>query len=164
MYKRQASITRLEYKKVDEFNKNKSKLIDLLNGFNAVELADEVRISLNVPENVAKPRSMIESLNETNTFIQLEKDRIAKGIEDMQMIKDNFENRCIQTCSNIKTELDRLPQLSNINLDGEQIAIISLQIPYIKEELYKEKMSEYIDETVFMFALFKCRKSDKGRN
>lgn len=140
VHKEYASITRLEYKKVDEFNKNKSKLIDLLNGFNAVELADEVRISLNVPENVAKTRSMIESLNETNTFIQLEKDRIAKGIEDMQMIKDNFENRCIQTCSNIKTELDRLPQLSNINLDGEQIAIISLQIPYIKEELYKEKM------------------------
>lgn len=131
VHKEYASITRLEYKKVDEFNKNKSKLIDLLNGFNAVELADEVRISLNVPENVAKTRSMIESLNETNTFIQLEKDRIAKGIEDMQMIKDNFENRCIQTCSNIKTELDRLPQLSNINLDGEQIAIISLQIPYI---------------------------------
>ena len=149
VHKEYASITRLEYKKVDEFNKNKSKLIDLLNGFNAVELADEVRISLNVPENVAKTRSMIESLNETNTFIQLEKDRIAKGIEDMQMIKDNFENRCIQTCSNIKTELDRLPQLSNINLDGEQIAIISLQIPYIKEELYKEKMSEYIDETVY---------------
>ena len=133
VHKEYASITRLEYKKVDEFNKNKSKLIDLLNGFNAVELADEVRISLNVPENVAKTRSMIESLNETNTFIQLEKDRIAKGIEDMQMIKDNFENRCIQTCSNIKTELDRLPQLSNINLDGEQIAIISLQIPYIKD-------------------------------
>ena len=155
VHKEYASITRLEYKKVDEFNKNKSKLIDLLNGFNAVELADEVRISLNVPENVAKTRSMIESLNETNTFIQLEKDRVAKGIEDMQMIKDNFENRCIQTCSNIKTELDRLPQLSNINLDGEQIAIISLQIPYIKEELYKEKMSEYIDETVFMAESFK---------
>lgn len=155
VHKEYASITRLEYKKVDEFNKNKSKLIDLLNGFNAVELADEVRISLNVPENVAKTISMIESLNETNTFIQLEKDRIAKGIEDMQMIKDNFENRCIQTCSNIKTELDRLPQLSNINLDGEQIAIISLQIPYIKEELYKEKMSEYIDETVFMAESFK---------
>lgn len=155
VHKEYASINRLEYKKIDEFNKNKSKLIDLLNGFNAVELADEVRISLNVPENASKTRSMIDSLNETNTFIQLEKDRVAKGIEDMQMIKDNFENRCIQTCSNIKTELDRLPQLSNINLDGEQIAIISLQIPYIKEELYKEKMSEYIDETVFMAESFK---------
>lgn len=29
-----------------------------------------------------------------------------------------------------------------------------------KSEVIKEDM----DETVFMFALFKCRKSDKGRN
>ena len=149
------SINKLEYKKIDEFGKNKQKLIDLLNGFNAVELADEVRLSVNVPEDVEKTRLMIDSLSQTNTFIQLEKDRICKGIEDMEMIKDNFENRCIQTCSNIKTELDRLPQLSNIDLDGEQISIISLQIPYIKEELYKEKMSEYIDETVVMAESFK---------
>lgn len=27
-----------------------------------------------------------------------------------------------------------------------------------------EFIKENIDETVFMFALFKCRKSDKGRN
>lgn len=153
--KEYASINKLEYKKVDEFGKNKQKLIDLLAGFNAVELADEVRLSLNIPENVEKTHAMIDSLSETNTFIQLEKDRVAKGIEDMEMIKDNFENRCIQTCSNIKTELDRLPQLSNIDLDGEQISIISLQIPYIKEELYKEKMSDYIDETVVMAESFK---------
>lgn len=153
--KEYASINKLEYKKVDEFAKNKQKLIDLLKGFNAVELADEVKVSLNLPDNIEKTKMMINSLSETNTFIQLEKDRVAKGIEDMEMIKDNFENRCIQTCSNIKTELDRLPQLSNINLDGEQISIISLQIPYIKEEQYKEKMSEYIDETVIMAESFK---------
>ena len=27
-----------------------------------------------------------------------------------------------------------------------------------------EVIKENIDETIFMFALFKCRKSDKGRN
>ena len=95
------------------------------------------------------------SVNRHLIALQENMDKRMTHIEDMQMIKDNFENRCIQTCSNIKTELDRLPQLSNINLDGEQIAIISLQIPYIKEELYKEKMSEYIDETVFMAESFK---------
>ena len=57
-----------DYKKVDEFNKNKSKLIDLLNGFNAVELADEVRISLNVPENVAKTRM---SFNESDICLRV---------------------------------------------------------------------------------------------
>ena len=155
IHKEYAAITKLEYKKVDEFAKNKQKLIDLLVGFNAVELADEVRLSVNLPENADKTRDMIKSLDETNTFIELEKERIAKGIEDMERIKDNFENRCIQTCSNIKTELDRLPQLSDINLDGEQISIISLSIPYIREELYKEKMAAYIDETVVMAESFK---------
>lgn len=120
---------------------------------------DEAMLSV-ILETYQKMRSDFteecKAAQELENFIDnARKDRIAKGIEDMQMIKDNFENRCIQTCSNIKTELDRLPQLSNINLDGEQIAIISLQIPYIKEELYKEKMSEYIDETVFMAESFK---------
>jgi len=66
----------------------------------------------------------------------------------MERIKESFENRCLQTCSNIKTELDRLPQLSTITLDGKLISIIDLQIPYVKEESYKERMSAYIDETV----------------
>ncbi len=44
--------------------------------------------------------------------------------------------------SHIKRKIDGNSYLINRNL-------------YIKEN---------IDETVFMFALFKCRKSDKGRN
>ena len=35
---------------------------------------------------------------------------------------------------------------------------------YIEEVYKSEVIKENIDETVFMFALFKCRKSDKGRN
>ena len=35
-----------------------------------------------------------------------------------------------------------------------------LYFQYNKSEFIKEN----IDETIFMFALFKCRKSDKGRN
>ena len=31
-------------------------------------------------------------------------------------------------------------------------------------ERQMEFIKENIDETIFMFALFKCRKSDKGRN
>mgnify|MGYP000775535835 CR=1 FL=1 len=73
----------------------------------------------------------------------------------MEQIKDNFENRCIQTCSNIKNELDRLHKLSTITMDDETISIISLSVPYIKEELYKERMSSYIDETVIMAESFK---------
>ncbi len=34
------------------------------------------------------------------------------------------------------------------------------EIVWFKSEFIKEN----IDETIFMFTLFKCRKSDKGRN
>ena len=33
-----------------------------------------------------------------------------------------------------------------------------------KQKYKSEFIKENIDETIFMFALFKCRKSDKGRN
>lgn len=35
---------------------------------------------------------------------------------------------------------------------------------YIREVYKSGFIKEDMDETVFMFALFKCRKSDKGRN
>lgn len=146
---------KLAYRKRDEFDKQKQKLMDLLVGFDAGELVGEIRTSVRMPEDRDQTKQLVERLKETNTFIQLEKDRVAKGIEDMERIKDNFENRCIQTCSNIKTELDRLPKLSNITLDDEIISIISLHIPYIKEELYKERMSSYIDETIMIAESFK---------
>lgn len=153
--KEYSSILKLEFKKADEFRKKQQILSDLLTGLHAEELAQEIRISVNLPKTIAQTRQLVDNLNETNTFIQLEKERIAKGIDDMERIKANFENRCIQTCSNIKTELDRLPKLSNITLDGEQISIISLNIPYVKEELYKERMSAYIDESIVVAESFK---------
>ncbi len=41
-------------------------------------------------------------------------------------------------------------------------AFPSIQI--MKQPDKSEFIKENIDETVFMFAFFKCRKSDKGRN
>ena len=77
-----------------------------------------------------------------------------KMISDMERIKDNFENRCVQICCNIKTELDRLPKLSSITMDNEVISIIGLSVPYAKESDYKERMAAYIDETVLMAESF----------
>jgi len=142
------SLIKLEYKKKEDFQKQKSILVEKLNKLNAFELASEVTGSIKVPETVEKARELKENIIDTNTFIMLEKDRISKGIEDMERIKDNFENRCVQTCVNIKTELDRLPSLSTITLEDEVISIIGIQIPYVKEEFYKNRMSSYINETV----------------
>ena len=61
----------------------------------------------------------------------------------MSKIKDNFENQCLQSCMNIKEELERLPKLSKINLDGKPVSILTLQIPYRQEEQFKEAMSRY---------------------
>lgn len=142
------AVIRLEYKRKEDFQKKKAEFVDKLNKLKAFELAQEVANSVNAPSSVEEAKLLIQNISETNTYILLEKDRIAKGIEDMEKIKDNFENRCIQICSNIKTELDRLPNLSKITLEGDVISIIGLQIPYVKEEFYKDRMSSYINETV----------------
>lgn len=141
-------LLKLEYKKKDEFQKRKLELIEKLNTLGAIELASEVQANINTPERMEDAKELIANLRETNIYILLEKDRIAKGIEDMQKIKESFESRCIQTCCNMKSELDRLPKLSQITLDGEVISMIGLQIPYVKEEFYRDRMSSYIDETV----------------
>lgn len=102
-------------------------------------------MNVSMPADLDETDELIKMLKETNEYINLEKQRILKGIEDMQVIKDNFENQCIQTCTNIKTELDRLSKLSRITMEDETIPVINLRIPYVKEEVYKDRMSEYID-------------------
>ena len=153
--KEYSAILKQEYKKTDEFVKYKSKLIDSLKSYNAEDLAVQISMSVNMPKDEQQTSALIASLDETNSYIELEKTRVHKGIEDMERIKDNFENRCIQTCSNIRTELERLPKLSHIKMDKEDISIIGLNIPYVKESVYKERMSEYIDETIEAAESFK---------
>lgn len=134
-----------KFKRSEVFEKEVSLLTDTLKKLNAHELASEIRINVSMPSNLAETRELMDMLKETNDFIELEKQRVIRGLDDMQIIKDNFENQCIQSCVNIKTELDRLSKLSKITMDNETIPVINLKIPYVKEEAYKERMSEYID-------------------
>lgn len=136
------------YDKREQFEKEKQMLVDILMKMGAEPLADEMRSNIVLPESVSEAEKLVEALLQIVDCIALEKERVLKSIEDMEKIKDSFENQCIQTCLNIKNELDRLPKLSKINLDGEIISIISLNIPYIKEEQYKLNMEKYIDDTV----------------
>ena len=134
-----------KYKRAEEFEKEMSLLTDTLKKLNAHELASEIRMNVSMPADLSETRELIDMLKETNEYIGLEKQRVVRGLDDMQIIKDNFENQCIQSCVNIKTELDRLSKLSRITMDNETIPVINLKIPYVKEESYKERMSEYID-------------------
>ena len=93
---------------------------------------------------------IIATFTETVELIELEKERVVRGLEDMQVIKENFENQCIQSCMNIRTELERLDKLSVITMEDEQIPIMKLRIPYVDEEQYRDRMSEYIDNIAAM--------------
>lgn len=132
-------LKRDEQRKKTAFLNDKQKLSDDLYGLEAYDLAAEIKLSLNAPETAEDVEDMVNGLRETSDYIALERDNVEQGIRDLQQIADNFEERCIQICSNIRTELERLPKLSKINLDGESVPVITLQIPYIKEEFYKEK-------------------------
>lgn len=130
----------------DEFVHEKQLLIETMNSIDGEALASEIHLNVNMPANFEQAEQLSKMLEETTECISLEKERVGKGIEDMEKIKDNFENQCLQNCLNIKTELERLPKLSKIVMDGETISIISLKIPYKKEDIYKSEMSEYIDD------------------
>ena len=134
--------------KLEEFILNKQKMNQSLIALNAHGLAQEIEASVRVPQTFEETQTLIQSLLQVNECLELEKNRILSSIKDMQNIKDNFENQCLQRCIHIKTELERLPKLSCITLDNEQIPMISLSIPYVKEEFLKDKMSQYIDEIV----------------
>lgn len=148
-------LIRNEYRRKEEFSKDKRRITEKLRESNAFDLADEVERSVDVPDNVMDIDEMAENIKGTCECIVLEKERVGKGIDDMERIKDSFENRCIQTCCNIKAELDRLPKLSRITLDNEVISMIGLSVPYVKEEFYKERMAAYINDTVAFSESFK---------
>ena len=132
-------------KKSEEFERALSMLIDTLKMLGAEELASEMRMNVTMPLSLEEVSDLTQALQETISLIELEKQRVLKGLEDIQVIKENFENQCIQSCVNIKTELDRLSRLSKITMEDENISILKLKIPYVPEELYKDRMSEYID-------------------
>ena len=136
------------YKKREAFLKHRGELADLLAGQGAAALADEIRYHMELPKNADEARLLGDNIGETIKLIRLEKDRIHQGIKDMAAIKESFEDQCLQRCLDIKTALERLPGLSKIMLDGSQVPMLQLKIPYVREEFYKQRMSEYIDTIV----------------
>lgn len=141
-------VLKEEQKKRTAFTRARDILVDELMSLNAYELAQEVKQNVLPPQTQEEAAALTDALGTTKDCIELERGRISRGIEDMELIKSNFENRCVQICTNIRSELERLDKLSRITLDEEAIPVLSLQIPYVKEEMYKDRMSVYINETV----------------
>lgn len=141
-------IMKEEYERRETFEKDKNRLKETLILTNAHELAGEVEKHIVSPVSETQADQLIENIKDTISCIQLEKSSVEQGIEDMEKIKHNFVSQCIQTCINMKAALDRLPKLSGIVLDDKTIPMITLSIPYIKEELYESAMSNYIDQVI----------------
>lgn len=146
--KRFTRITEENYKRKESFEKDRSKLVKALREADGHELSIEIERSLGYPEREAKILEIISDLGHTVSCIELEKANILQSIEDIQRIKENFENQCLQTCIQIRSALERLPKLSKIQLEDQPVSVVTLQIPYLKEELYRNAMSNYIDEIV----------------
>ena len=138
----------MELQKVRLFYRNRQKTMETLQVLGAQALAEEIGGSVMMPKNSRETEEVVRGLKEVTECLQLERTRIEAGLGDLETIKENFENQCLQRCLNIKADLERLPKLSKIMLDGEQIPMISLQIPYVKEEFFRERMTAYIDEVI----------------
>lgn len=136
------------FRRREEFDADKQQLLDTLSAMEAVGLAQEVKKNIQMPQSMEETECLLENIKEVNSCLQLEKEQVVRGIEDMERMKINFRSQCLQTCINIKIELDRLAKLSKIMLDGESISMLRLQIPYIKEEAYEREMEVYIDQII----------------
>ncbi|APC40161.1 coiled-coil domain-containing protein [Clostridium estertheticum] len=130
------------------FESNKEKNIKTLKEMGAFDLAEEFLRSINAPVLTIECKALIENLESIKELIFLQQGKIENDIKDMEQIKDNFQNQCLQRCRDVKTELDRLPRLSRLNLNNEIIQMVSLQLPYVKEEQQKFHMSLYIEEII----------------
>ena len=135
-------------KAIQEFESYKMQTVDSLKELDAYELAQTIKEQVMLPKDLETAKELMENLDAMKEYIVLEKERIQKGILDMEFMKQNFESQCLQRCQDVKMELDRLSKLSRIQLDGQLVQMIQLNIPYVKEELCAQRMSLYIDEII----------------
>lgn len=141
------SVKSLERAKQELLN-YKTQTANTFFSMGAFELSNAMKDDVEIPGNYSDAKELLHNIRDMISYIQLEKERVLQGIEDMEAIKNNFENQCIERCKDVRTELEKLSKLSVIQLDGEMIQMVNLNIPYVKEEFIKQRMSDYIDEVV----------------
>jgi hypothetical protein len=132
----------------NELMRFKGQTAETLSEMGVYEMANTIRTDVVIPENYYDAKVLLDNLLQIIAFINLEKERVEKGIEDMVAIKENFCTQCLQRCMDVKTELEKLPKLSRITMGEDVIKMVDLNIPYVKEEFLKQRMSDYIDDIV----------------
>ena len=130
------------------FEQDREKAASSLGLLGAAELSASLRKDMPVPVSSEEAADLKNRLLETVRIIGVEKDRVEKTIQNMVQIKQNFEKQCLQRCRSMKTELDRFAAYSRIFLDGREIPMVVLKIPYVPEDTFESRMSVYIDDIV----------------
>lgn len=141
-------VIKKEQKARLDLEQYKQQTAETLKELKAYELSEVIRKDITMPETKEELEQLQDSLKDMMEFITLEQERVTQGVKDMQLIKEGFENQCLRRCEDVKTELMRLPKLSDITLDGEVIQMIDLSIPYEPQERLTGKMAEYVDAIV----------------
>ena len=131
-----------------ELVRQKGRISESLSEMGVSGLAAAVREDVRIPAGLADAEALLDSLREMLDVIKLEKERIGKSLQDMELLHDSFVDQCLDRCLDVKTELELLPGLSGIMMDDEKIEMIRLSIPYVKDEFMRERMAAYIDKVV----------------
>lgn len=132
----------------NELLKFKGNTAQTFDEMHAYELAGTIRDDVRIPENYAEAKTLVDNLESMVGYVRLERDRVEKSLTDMEGLKANFEEQCLQRCLDVRTELDKLPKLSRIIMEDEVIQMVGLQVPYVKDEFLKQRMSDYVDRIV----------------
>ncbi|MBR0146131.1 MAG: hypothetical protein IJM25_05645 [Eubacterium sp.] len=149
--------------------RTKGQVTETLMDLGAATLSVSIRDDADIPGTKDAADALAKRLTDMEELIRLERSRVEQGLSDMEKLKENFVEQCVERCLDVRTELDKLPRLSQIKVrnasygqsaasgepagdakDGqeEMIQMIRLSVPYVKDEFLRQRMSEYIDRIV----------------
>lgn len=151
--------------------RTKGQVTETLMDLGAATLSVSIRDDADIPGTGAAADALGKRLTDMEELIRLERSRVEQGLSDMEKLKENFVEQCVERCLDVRTELDKLPKLSQIRMNGngavagrgnggpgsdaaqeagqdEMVQMIKLSVPYVKDEFLRQRMSEYIDRIV----------------
>ncbi len=139
--------------------RTKGQVTQTLMDLGAATLSVSIRDDAELPGSKAAAESLAKRLTDMEELIRLERSRVEQGLSDMEKLKENFVEQCVERCLDVRTELDKLQSLSQIKMRSslggteekgseEMVQMIRLSIPYVKDEFLRQRMSEHIDRIV----------------
>ena len=128
--------------------RTKGQVTQTLMEMGAGTLSISIRDDAELPKSSEEAEELAKRLTDMEELILMERARVEQGISDMERLKENFVEQCLERCLDVKTELEKLPRLSQIRVGDEMIQMVKLSIPYVKDEFLRQRMAEHIDRIV----------------